>query len=295
MQIAHQIGARKAESAIPIAHRFCQSEKWEERDKGNNAASGKRVSFFVKAEQASSAATPACSSVYYQDRIVRRQLLAFGASLPGILLFAETPISFSAESKKGFISVTDKKDGYSFLYPFGWQEVIIEGQDKVFKDVIEPLESVSVNMFPTGKQDIREFGPPEQVAETLIKKVLAPPSQKTALIQAKEVSYVEIFFRSNFILPAEAETSIPPYDSLLPCILKSPAVSQLVGQDVDGRAYYTFEFTAQASNYTRHALSAICVGNGKFYTLTTGANERRWEKMKDRLFTVVDSFRVFNV
>jgi len=44
-----------------------------------------------------------------------------------------------------------------------FQEVIIEGQDKVFKDVIEPLESVSVNIFPTGKKDIREFGPPEQV------------------------------------------------------------------------------------------------------------------------------------
>lgn len=43
------------------------------------------------------------------------------------------------------------------------QEVVIEGQDKVFKDVIEPLESVSVNMIPTGKQDIRDFGPPEQV------------------------------------------------------------------------------------------------------------------------------------
>lgn len=33
---------------------------------------------------------------------------------------------------------------------------------------------------------------------------------------------------------------------------------------------------------------------GKFYTLTTGANERRWGKMKDRLYTVIDSFRVFN-
>lgn len=29
--------------------------------------------------------------------------------------------SVAAETKKGFISVTDKKDGYSFLYPFGWQ------------------------------------------------------------------------------------------------------------------------------------------------------------------------------
>lgn len=31
---------------------------------------------------------------------------------------------------------------------------------------------------------------------------------------------------------------------------------------------------------------------GKFYTLTTGANEFRWEKMKDRLKIVVDSFEV---
>lgn len=34
---------------------------------------------------------------------------------------------------------------------------------------------------------------------------------------------------------------------------------------------------------------------GKFYTLTTGANGRRWEKMKDRLRSVVDSFQIFKV
>ena len=32
------------------------------------------------------------------------------------------------------------------------------------KDVIEPLENVSVNLFPTNKQDISEFGPPQQVS-----------------------------------------------------------------------------------------------------------------------------------
>ncbi|KAG2543907.1 hypothetical protein PVAP13_9NG776400 [Panicum virgatum] len=157
----------------------------------------------------------------------------------------------AAESKKGFLPVVDKKAGYSFLYPFGWQEVAVQGQDKVYKDVIEPLESVSINSIPTSKEDIRDLGPPDKVAEALIKKVLAPPTQKTKLIEAKE-------------------------------------------NDVDGRAYYTFEFTAQAPNYTRHALGAIVIANGKFYTLTTGANERRWEKMKDRLHTVVDSFKIEN-
>lgn len=41
---------------------------------------------------------------------------------------------------------------------------MIEGQDKVFKDVIEPLESVSVNVIPTVKLDIRDFGPPKEVS-----------------------------------------------------------------------------------------------------------------------------------
>ncbi|KVH99282.1 Mog1/PsbP, alpha/beta/alpha sandwich [Cynara cardunculus var. scolymus] len=163
-----------------------------------------------------------------------------------------TSLQVAAENAKGFLPVTDKTDGYSFIYPFGWQEIVIEGQDKVFKDVIEPLENVSVNVFPTNKENIRDLGSPQEVAEALIKKVLAPPSQKTKLLNATE-------------------------------------------HDVDGKAYYTFEFVAQAPNFTRHALSTITIGNGKFYTLTTGANERRWGKMKDKLSTVVGSFKIFNV
>uniref|UniRef100_A0A0E0IGW1 PsbP C-terminal domain-containing protein n=1 Tax=Oryza nivara TaxID=4536 RepID=A0A0E0IGW1_ORYNI len=175
-----------------------------------------------------------------EERSRRRMLLAAGAAM---FLSWPNPAAYAAEAKKGFLPVTDKKDGYSFLYPFGWQEVVVQGQDKVYKDVIEPLESVSVNTIPTSKQDIRELGPPDQVAEALIRKVLAAPTQKTKLMEAKE-------------------------------------------NDVDGRTYYTFEFTAQAPNFTRHALGAIAIANGKFYTLTTGANERRWEKIKDRLHTV---------
>ncbi|XP_044509096.1 psbP-like protein 1, chloroplastic isoform X2 [Mangifera indica] len=204
-------------------------------------------SFLVRAEHASLA-----SSSIPQDKCGRRQIIAVGVIASWVSLVNQTLESFAAESKKGFLSVTDNKDGYSFLYPFGWQEVLVEGQDKVFKDVIEPLESVSVNMIPTGKLDIRDFGSPQEVAQILIKKFLAPPNQRTKIVMASE-------------------------------------------NDVDGKAYYTFEFVAQAPNYTRHALGAASVGNGKFYTLTTGANERRWDKMKDRLQTVVESFKVFNV
>ncbi|XP_054823518.1 psbP-like protein 1, chloroplastic isoform X1 [Prosopis cineraria] len=231
----------------PTIHRTLFHNSLPQYQKNAHFRSCRRqsITFIVKASHSSPPTSPT-------EMPGRRQMIAIGTTAPLVFLFNQHSYSFAAESKKGFLSVLDKKDGYSFLYPFGWQEIVIEGQDKVFKDVIEPLESVSVNMIPTGKLDIREFGPPEQVAETLIKKVLAPPTQKTKLIQAKE-------------------------------------------QDVEGKAYYQFEFVAQAPNYTRHALSTVSIGNGKFYTLTTGANERRWDKMKERLQTVVESFKIFNV
>ncbi|KAG6404077.1 hypothetical protein SASPL_136315 [Salvia splendens] len=205
------------------------------------------ISFVVRSAHLPSTSAPPC-----EDRSGRRELLALGVTVAPWLFLSQQAATFAAETKKGFLPVTDKKDGYTFVYPFGWQEVVVEGQDKVFKDVIEPLESVSVNIIPTAKQDIRDFGPPQEVGETLIRKVLASPTQKTKLIEASE-------------------------------------------HDVEGKAYYTFEFLAQAPNYTRHALTTVCIGNGRFYTVTTGANERRWDKMKERLKTVVDSFQIFNV
>lgn len=52
----------------------------------------------------------------------------------------------------------DLNDGYKFVYPFGWQEVAVNGTDVVFKDIVEPLESVSVTLTKTDKKDITEFG-----------------------------------------------------------------------------------------------------------------------------------------
>jgi photosystem II oxygen-evolving enhancer protein 2 len=246
----------------PTLHRTLFHNSFPQKHGSSAFRSSRRdgISFIVKAEQELSSSS---SGLLSQDIPGRRQAIAIGATAPLVFLFNQPSISFAAENSKGFQPVVaenskgfqpvvDRKDGYSFIYPFGWQEVVIEGQDKVFKDVIEPLENVSVTMIPTNKQNIKEFGSPEQVAATLIKKVLAPPNQKTKIIQATE-------------------------------------------QEVDGKVYYRFEFVALAPNFTRHALSAVAIGNGRFYTLTTGANERRWGKMKDRLQTIVESFKLFNV
>lgn len=37
----------------------------------------------------------------------------------------------------------------------------MQGQDKVYKDVIELLESISINMTPATKEDIRDLSPPD--------------------------------------------------------------------------------------------------------------------------------------
>jgi photosystem II oxygen-evolving enhancer protein 2 len=63
----------------------------------------------------------------------------------------------------GFQVLEDRQDGYAFNYPFGWQEVSISGADIVFKDVIEPLESVSVTMVKATKDTIAEYGSVEEV------------------------------------------------------------------------------------------------------------------------------------
>lgn len=74
-------------------------------------------------------------------------------------------VHVSAAAKE-FTPVKDTQDGYSFVYPFGWQEVAVKGQDIVYKDVIEPLESVSVSITQTDKANVAEFGSPAEVRPT---------------------------------------------------------------------------------------------------------------------------------
>ena len=49
--------------------------------------------------------------------------------------------------------------------------------------------------------------------------------------------------------------------------------------DIDGRAYYTFEFIAQAPNYKRHALSVITIGNGMNSLITKAETKMAHHKI----------------
>ena len=150
----------------------------------------------------------------------------------------------------GFNLLKDTNKGYAFLYPFGWQEVSVDGEEVVYKDVIEPLESVSLSVTPApeGKESIADFGNLDEVSETFISKVLTAPGQ--------------------------------PY--------KTTATKQ---REQAGTTFYTMEYEVQAQNYSRAAFTTVAIKNNKLYTLTTGANMRRYKKMEDRLRTVVNSFQ----
>lgn len=169
----------------------------------------------------------------------------------GSALGSEAWMGAMAAGLKGFETVKDQQDGYQFAYPFGWQEVSVKGQDVVYKDVIEPLESVSVSYIPTDKASIEEYGDVNEVTSTLVTKVLTTPGQNVKLIG---------------------------------CEIR----------ESNGRKYYDFEYTAANPRYIRHAVTSVTVGNGKFYTLETGANEKRWRKIGGKVKTVVKSFEVFD-
>ena len=110
------------------------------------------------------------------------------AALSLALALTAAPGSASAKVPSGYSPVKNTQKGYAFLYPFGWQEVSVDGAEVTYKDIIEPLESISLEILPTNKASIEEFGDVDSLAQTLVKQVLVPPSQEGALLKSSKVS-----------------------------------------------------------------------------------------------------------
>ncbi|XP_052204220.1 photosynthetic NDH subunit of lumenal location 1, chloroplastic [Diospyros lotus] len=64
---------------------------------------------------------------------------------------------------------------------------------------------------------------------------------------------------------------------------------------VDGKNYYTFEYALTSPNFSRAAFATIAIGNGRYYTLIVGANERRWKRVRNKLKVVADSFKLLDI
>ena len=101
----------------------------------------------------------------------RNALMLGGTALLGATLAGP------AQAKGGFEVVKDQQDAYQFVYPFGWQEVSIPGQDVVYKDVIEPLESVSVSYHPRDIQHGKTSVPFGEQLEQHISMVSISPQR----------------------------------------------------------------------------------------------------------------------
>ena len=186
-------------------------------------------------------------------------------------LVVAVPSAVAAQgAPAGFNAVKDTGKGYAFFYPIGWQEVALDGQDKAFKDVIEPLESVSLSVLPTTRASLAEAGSPQEVAQSLVAKS-ASPQAKTALVSASQVRLVCL---------RAACVAYPPSHGV-----SSPTQRS----DAGGAVYYTFEFTSTARGVTRHAVTCLGVANGKVFTLTAGTSQARWAKVGDRLREVANS------
>ncbi|OVA18272.1 Photosystem II PsbP [Macleaya cordata] len=74
-----------------------------------------------------------------------------------------------------------------------------------------------------------------------------------------------------------------------------PTIFDMQERTIDGRNYYTFEYDLTSPNFSRTAFATIAIGNGRYYTLIVGANERRWRRVRNQLKVVADSFKVLDI
>ncbi|PKI35223.1 photosynthetic NDH subunit of lumenal location 1, chloroplastic [Punica granatum] len=64
---------------------------------------------------------------------------------------------------------------------------------------------------------------------------------------------------------------------------------------INGKNYYTFEYGLKSPNFTSTSFATVAVANGRYYTLTVAANERRWRRVRNKLKVVADSFQVLDI
>ncbi|GHP10629.1 PsbP-like protein 1 [Pycnococcus provasolii] len=159
-----------------VAHKSCTHSF--KKSRRHNLASA------LASHDASSSSRSASSKQPAVVQMDRRAFSIMLSSVPLSISSLVTPAAAFAKTPSGFTVKKDLQDGYEFLYPFGWTEVEVQGQDTVYKDVIEPLESVSVNVIPTQTERLSDIGSPEDVGKQLLSKVLTSPSQSPKLVGA---------------------------------------------------------------------------------------------------------------
>ena len=167
---------------------------------------------------------------------------------------------------KGYSPVKNTQKGYAFLYPFGWQEVSVDGAEVTYKDIIEPLESVSLEILPSAKQTISEYGELNSLAETLVKEVLVPPTQEGKVLAATKVSERKT---SHSVLmergttPTDFTHTAIRFVFFLYLFIYCCCSLNIFQRENEGVEYYTIEYVAKSRVFVRHSLTTLAVARGK--------------------------------
>ncbi|XP_058109810.1 photosynthetic NDH subunit of lumenal location 1, chloroplastic [Magnolia sinica] len=74
-----------------------------------------------------------------------------------------------------------------------------------------------------------------------------------------------------------------------------PTIFDIQERTTNGKNYWTFEYELASPNFSRSAFATIAIGNGRYYTLIVGANERRWSRLRKKLKVVADSFKLLDI
>ncbi|XP_043698299.1 photosynthetic NDH subunit of lumenal location 1, chloroplastic [Telopea speciosissima] len=94
-----------------------------------------------------------------------------------------------------------------------------------------------------------------------------------------------------------------PMDEVIPNLVRhqyaAPSqratIFDMQERTVNGKNYYTFEYELTSPIFSRTAFATISIGNGRYYTLVVGANERRWKRVRNQLKVVANSFKMLDI
>eukprot|EP00741_Cyanophora_paradoxa_P011310 tig00020554_g10924.t1 len=155
----------------------------------------------MRAQQQSEEGAPAA-------RKSRRSFCACAASLVAyVIVTAHPSAARAAEELQEF----EHPDSYRFLYPARWvrDEDASPGKNRRrpkgpevgFTDLFDPAANVSVVVsgLPPGDFSVRDLGEPREVAEKLVRTVVAPQGSgrtaklvRTGIVEKEGVEYLEI-------------------------------------------------------------------------------------------------------
>jgi len=171
-----------------------------------------------------------------------------------LVLLSSILLTSCVSKSAGLMPFSDIRDGYSFLYPSGWQQKMIKGgPDILFQDIIELSENVSVVIGKLNSvKELAEIGSASDVGLRVAQKVIATPGSG----------------READLIAAEQ-------------------------RDINGKSYYLLEYATKLANgQRRHEVVSVTTGKSGLYTLSVSTPETRWSKVKNLFYNVAQSFTV---